>query len=257
MRVPNVVCEISLRRFFRQRQTTPWPTKWHRQQQIKGDNQPTKWDRLRQIEGDNQHYRARKIIWINLVMFRYSSWTKRSSNPRLFHQRFSHKREKSYWYLKCVVSGDEKWIIYTQTTSKAVLHPSKIMFSIWWDWKDVVFCELLLRNRTIISDVYCNQPDKLNATVYEKHPKLVNRGGVVFHHDGARPQSSLLKLLGLDWDVLPHPPYFPHILPSDYHVLHSLKNSLNGKLKHLSWNILAEKGSLNEELWSYPKDGKR
>ena len=42
-----------------------------------------------------------------------------------------------------------------QTTSKAELHQKKIMLSFWWDWKGVVFFELISRNKTINLDVYC------------------------------------------------------------------------------------------------------
>ena len=52
----------------------------------------------------------------------------------------------------------------------------------------------------INSDVYCRQLNKLNAAAKEKRPKLVNREGVIFHHDNARPHRSLAtrqKLLRL------------------------------------------------------------
>ena len=61
---------------------------------------------------------------------------------------------------------------------------------------------------------------------------MTNRKGVVFHHDNARPHTSLVtrqKLLELGWDVLPHPPYSPNLAPSDYFLFRSLQNSLNGK----------------------------
>ena len=61
------------------------------------------------------------------------------------------------------------------------------MLSVWWNWKSVVFFELLPREQTINSDVYCRQLDKLNAAVKEKRPKLVNRKCVMFHHDNATP----------------------------------------------------------------------
>ncbi|OAD59371.1 Histone-lysine N-methyltransferase SETMAR, partial [Eufriesea mexicana] len=61
---------------------------------------------------------------------------------------------------------------------------------------------------------------------------IVNRKGVVFYQDNARPHISLItrqKLLELDWDVLPHPPYSSDLAPSDFHLFQSLQNSFNGK----------------------------
>ena len=95
----------------------------------------------------------------------------------------------------------------------------------------MVFFELLSRNRTINSDVYCRQLDSLNESVIQKRPELVNRKGVVFYHDNARPHTSLTtrqKLLELGWDVLPHPAYSPDLAPSDFHLFRSLQNSLRG-----------------------------
>ena len=105
------------------------------------------------------------------------------------------------------------------------------MLSIWWDWKGVVFLELLPRNETINLDVYCRQLNKLNAEVKEKLPKLVNRKGVIFHHENATPYKSLAtrKKLRLCWEVMLHPPYSPDLATSDYYLFQSLQNSLNGK----------------------------
>ena len=54
----------------------------------------------------------------------------------------------------------------------------------------------------------------------------------MLYQDNARSHTSLVtrqKLLELDWDVLPHPPYSPDLAPSDYILFRSLQNSLNGK----------------------------
>ena len=78
------------------------------------------------------------------------------------------------------------------------------MLSVWWDWKGVVFFELLPRNQTINSDFYCRQLNKLNAAVKEKRPELVNRKGVIFHDVNAIPHTFLAtrqKLLRLGWEV--------------------------------------------------------
>ena len=108
------------------------------------------------------------------------------------------------------------------------------MLSIWWDYKGVVYFELFPNNRTINLNVYYQQLVKLEETIKEKGPELANRKimYIVFHHDNARPHTSLAtrtKLLELGWEVTSHPPYNPDIAPSDYHLFRSLKNFLNGK----------------------------
>ena len=107
------------------------------------------------------------------------------------------------------------------------------MLSVWWDWKGVVFFELLPRNQTINSNLYCRQLNNLNAAVKEKWPELVNRKGVIFHHDNATPHiylSTHQKLLRLGLEVMLHPRYSPDLAPSGYYLFRSLQNSLNVKL---------------------------
>ena len=143
--------------------------------------------------------------------------------------------------------GSEKWILYNDvewkrswgkrnepppTTPKAGLLPKKVMLCIWWDWKGVLYYELIPENQTINSNKYCSQLDQLKAALNEKHPELVNRKRIIFHQDNARPHVSLMtrqKLLQLGWEVLIHQPYSPDIAPSDFHLFWSLQNSLNEK----------------------------
>ena len=78
------------------------------------------------------------------------------------------------------------------------------MLSVWWDWKGVVFFELLPKNQTINSDIYCRQLNKLNPAVKEKGTELVNRKSIIFHYSNATPHTSLAtrqKLLRLGWEV--------------------------------------------------------
>ncbi|KAG6804545.1 Ammar1 transposase [Apis mellifera caucasica] len=128
------------------------------------------------------------------------------------------KRNENDSFLKRLITGDEKWVIYNikrkrswsrprepaQTTSKAGIHQKKVLLSVWWDYKGIVYFELLPPNRTINSVVYIEQLTKLNNAVEEKRPELTNRKGILFHHDNARPHTSLVtrqKLLELGWDV--------------------------------------------------------
>ena len=96
------------------------------------------------------------------------------------------------------------------------------MLSIWWNVKGVVHYELLEPGKTITADMYCQQLDRLKQALKQKHPALVNRKGVILHHDNARPHTARLtqnKLHSLGWEVLPHPPYSPDLAPSDFHLL--------------------------------------
>jgi len=115
----------------------------------------------------------------------------------------------------------KKWIVYINverkrswgkqyepplTAPKAGLHLKKVMLCIWWDWKGIVYYELLPHNQTINSDKYCSQLDRLKAAI-EKRPELANQKGVVYYQDNAGPHVSLhtrQKLMQLGWDVLPH-----------------------------------------------------
>ena len=136
-------------------------------------------------------------------------------------------------FLKRLVTGDEKWIVYTaQATPEAEIHQEKIMLSVWWDYKGILYFELLPRNQTINSNEYVRQLAKLSDAVQEMRPELANCKGVIFQHDNANLYTSLVtrKLLKLGWDVLSHPPNSPDLAPSDYHLFHSMQNSLNSTI---------------------------
>ena len=127
------------------------------------------------------------------------------------------KRNEVDPFLKQIITGDDQ---------------KKIVLSVWWDWKGMVFFELLPRNQTINSDVYCRQLNKLIAAVKEKRPELVNHRGVIFYYINATSHTSLStrqKLLRLGWEVMLHSPYSPDLAPPDYYLFRSLQNSLNGK----------------------------
>ena len=114
---------------------------------------------------------------------------------------FLLKHNENVPFLKQIVMGNEKWILYNTvewersrgkrnepppTTPKAGLHPKKVMVCIWWDWKGVLYYELLPENQMINSNKYCSQLDQLKAAFDEKHPESVNRKHVIFHQDNAK-----------------------------------------------------------------------
>ena len=123
-------------------------------------------------------------------------------------------------FLKRVLTGDKKngsrtiigrsWIRDgepSQTFAKRGLTPNKVMLCLRCDLKGIVHHELLPVGQTIGSQVYCGQQEWLRKAVERKQPELNNRKGVVFHHENARPHTSLMtrqKLRELVWEILFH-----------------------------------------------------
>lgn len=156
-------------------------------------------------------------------------------------------RQKEEPFLDRIVTGDEKWVLYDNqvrkrhwsvkgetplTTPKAGLTTKKVMLCCWWDCQGLLYYELLKYGETVNSERYCEQLVKLSDALKLKRPYLVNRKGVIFHQDNARPHVSIMtqqKLNELGWEILTHPPYSPDIAPSDYYLFRSLQNHLNGK----------------------------
>ncbi|GFW37062.1 histone-lysine N-methyltransferase SETMAR [Trichonephila clavipes] len=92
--------------------------------------------------------------------------------------------------------------------------------------------ELLPHGQTLNSDLCCQQLDHLKLAIDYKWPELLNRRGVAFLQDNARPHTSVVtrqNLWELGWEVLMHPPYSPDLAPSDYPLFLALQNFLSDK----------------------------
>ena len=83
--------------------------------------------------------------------------------------------------------GQVQWT--SATTQKAGLHLQKVTL---WDWKGVLYYELLPENQTINSNKSCSQLDQLKAVLDEKCPELVIGKCIIFHQDNASPRVSLM-----------------------------------------------------------------
>ncbi|XP_046828276.1 histone-lysine N-methyltransferase SETMAR-like [Vespa crabro] len=125
------------------------------------------------------------------------------------------KRHENDPFLKRIITGDEKWVVYNNVKRKRS-----------WSKKDEQAQSISKAN------IHQKMLDKLNDALQQKRPELINREGVVFHQDNARHHTSLVsrqKLLQLEWDTMLHPPYSPYLAPSDYYLFRSLQNFLDGK----------------------------
>ena len=102
------------------------------------------------------------------------------------------------------------------------------MLSIWWCIKSVIYWELLKENITVNAIMYSTQLNKLESEVVKQG---LSSDEIYFQHDNAKPHVADTfkeKIAKFGWELLPHPPYSPHLAPSDYHLFRSLSNRLNG-----------------------------
>ena len=182
-------------------------------------------------------------------------WVPHELSPVNLLQRASicaslSSRQQTEPFLKRIVTGDEKWVLYVNVerkrqwldrgqkplpTAKPGLHPKKVLLYVWWDWQGVLYFELLDQNQTITADIYCQQLDKLKTALASQTTstgRVLVVWGVILQQDNARPHTAKItreKLKGFGWEVLPYPAYSPDIAPSDYWLFRSLQSELSGK----------------------------
>ena len=104
---------------------------------------------------------------------------------------------------------------------KTLPSAGKVMCTVFWDRKGVILLDFLEPRQTINSDHYIVTLTKLKARISR-----------VRQHDNARSHTSLKTvehIANLGWTVLPHPPYSPDLVPSDFHVFGPMKDGLRGQ----------------------------
>ena len=151
-------------------------------------------------------------------------------------------------FLNMIVTCNEKWILYNKWWwpaqwldweealkhfLKPNLHQKKVMVIVWLSAACLIHYSFLNPSETIISEKYTQQINEMHWKLQYLQPALVNRMGPILLHDNARlsiAQPALQKLNYLGNEVLPHPPYLPVLLPTNYHFFKHLNNFLTGKM---------------------------
>lgn len=163
------------------------------------------------------------------------------SEKNLYHridvcQQLKTRNERNP-FLKELVVGGEKWLMYDNTERKQCtknvepvpkldMHKKKALLCVWWNYQGVIFYELLSFNETVDADKYCQQLELLHRTIEMECPK-----DVVFQHDNDKVHTTAQtrkKLIQLSFDVLAHPEHSPDVAPTDYHLFRDLQQEING-----------------------------
>ena len=88
--------------------------------------------------------------------------------------------------------------------------------------------------KIITSERYAQQINEMHGKPQHLQLAFVNRKGPVLLNNTQLhvTQPILQKLNELAYEVLPHPPYSPELLPTNYHFFKCLDNFLQGKCSH-------------------------
>ena len=96
----------------------------------------------------------------------------------------------------------------------------KVLASIFWDKDGILRIDYLPKGQTINVEYYSSLLVQLKGIFKEKRCANVTKG-VLFLHDNVTAHQALArqkKLAYLGFQCLDHPPYYPDLAPSEYHL---------------------------------------
>ena len=128
------------------------------------------------------------------------------------------------------------------------------MRTFFWDERGVILEHYMPRGNTVTSATYADLiKNHLRPAINSKRRGLLSTGGLL-QNDNARPhaaRSTVATIQHLSFECLPHPPYSPHLAPSDFHVFGALKEAMGGKSFRSDEEV---QQAVHEWLHSRPKD---
>ena len=107
----------------------------------------------------------------------------------------------------------------------------KVLASIFWDCKGVIYAEYTVDGSTVTGTRFANSVQILREEVKKKRRGKL-RSGLVLHMDNAPAHTSRIAqatIRDCGFELLPHPPYSPDLAPSDFWLFPNLKKALKGK----------------------------
>ena len=120
------------------------------------------------------------------------------------------------------------------TSESQTCTKKKVIVTVWWCVASLIHYSFLNPGKTITSEKYAQQIDEMHQKLQHLQPALVNRKGPILHNNAQLhvAQPTFQKLSERGYKVLPHPPYSPDLLPTNYQIFTHLNNFLQGKHFH-------------------------
>jgi len=194
-----------------------------------------------------------------------------STRLQVAQSLLSRYEQEGNFFLDSIVTTDETWVHYFTPESKRSSmqwhHPGspkpkkakttfsagKVMATIFWDSKGVLYVDFLTECRTINAEYYSAlHKGPVKTAIRNKRKRA--QTSVSFLQDNARPHvaaRTMDTIQKLKWNILPLPPYSPDCASLDYHLFGPLKEHLGRKSFRNNEEVIQD---VQEWLQWQPKD---
>lgn len=186
-------------------------------------------------------------------MSKYGKWIPKELSELNLSQRLNVcisllSRYELKPFLNRIITSDIKWIIYGNRNKQMKLKniedavnnnvntvEKKCMISIWWDERGIIYYELLKPYVNITPKLYDEQILTLYECLKKKRLELIENNKCNFILQNDNTNLDILKIIQnriklYNWELLPHPPFSPDLIPSNYHLIKHIQNYLNDQI---------------------------
>ena len=118
-----------------------------------------------------------------------------------------------------------------KTKLKQNLWAQKVMYTVFWDRRDILHVDFLTRGETMNVVCYCETLQKLRRAIQNKRRGMLS-AGVLLLQDNARPHTirrSTHFLQEFIWQVFKHPLYSSVLALRNFHLFLRLNKFLSGQ----------------------------
>ncbi|XP_071109960.1 histone-lysine N-methyltransferase SETMAR-like [Haliotis cracherodii] len=114
---------------------------------------------------------------------------------------------------------------------KATRSNKKVMMTIFWDSKGVIHIDYLPHGTTMNWEYYARLLKQVRQSIKVKRRGKIRRE-ILLHQDNAPVHTSHVAMTAVQecgYELLPHPPYSPDQVSSDFHLFPRLKKHLRSR----------------------------
>ena len=103
----------------------------------------------------------------------------------------------------------------------------KVLTSVFWDAKGIVFIDYLKKDKAINREYYANLLRQLRKAIMSKRPGKLTKGAPFYQNNAPahKPVVAMSTVHDFEFKLIGHPPYYPDLASSNYFCFPGMKTS--------------------------------